>query len=298
MTTPHGSTPNGPASGGPTPPSGSPTPRPNDAGRIPRPDRGSQVGLLLVILGGLALLSNIGLFHGLGNVAGALLFAAGGALLLRAYGGRAERLVVLVFGFALFGLAAAAIGGRLSGLLFLGLLGLGFVTVWANHRRHWWALIPGGVLLSLGLVAGLDSLFPRFDAGPVLFLGFAATFAALTRLPEHAQPWGIYPAIACVVVALLGLTVGGGWLLPLILIAGGAYLLTQRRREPVVHMPANGTAQGFGTATGAGTGASSAPGPAPTSQEPTAGAPSAQAPTNDPGPQPDPGTGPEEDPRG
>ncbi len=255
---------------------------------------GEQIGLLLVILGGLALLSNVGLFRGLGNVFGALLFAAGGALLVRYYDRKPERTVALIFGFAMFGLAGAAIGGRLAGFFFLGLLGLGFAAIYSNDRRQWWSLIPAGVLASLAVVAGLESLFPRYDVGPVLFLGFAATFALLTRLPERPQSWAIYPAIACAIIALMALTVGGSWLLPLILIAGGVYLLTQRRREPVVNPPTAEAGSSFAPPTPPAPSAPAPSAPSPSTPSPSTPSPSTPAATSDEAPD----AGPDEERRG
>jgi hypothetical protein len=37
--------------------------------------------------------------------------------------------------------------GNISGLT----LGLGFCLIWALERRHWWALIPGGILVASSL---------------------------------------------------------------------------------------------------------------------------------------------------
>lgn len=195
-----------------------------------------KIGMALVILGALALLSNLGLFGGSGGLFGALLFAAGGAFLVRVYDRKASRIWALVGGFALFGLAAASIGGALAGLYFLGLLGGGFLLAYRNDRRQWWAIIPGGVLMSVALVAGLEELAPRFDEGPILFLGLAATFGALYRLPEGGKRWAIYPAIAAVVIAILAIGFGGSWFLPLLLVGGGAYLLT-RHSSPVTTAP-------------------------------------------------------------
>lgn len=195
---------------------------------INRNTHATQLGTILLILGGLALLSNLGLFWGLGSFMTAALFAVGGVLLLRLYRDRPRRAVLIVPSFALFAVAAAIVGGALSGGLFLGVLGLGFVAVYARDKRQWWAVIPAGVLLTLGLVAGLDALVPHFGAGSVLFIGWAATFALLTVLPEHRQKWGIYPALGLAAVAVLVLSSGGGWLLPVIMVGAGLYLLSSR----------------------------------------------------------------------
>ncbi|MEJ2667009.1 MAG: hypothetical protein P8Z81_07920, partial [Deinococcales bacterium] len=105
---------------GSTHPTPTPEPRTPDTGM--RNDRNMQIGLILVVLGALALLSNFGFFRGVHDVVGALLFAFLGGLALRHYQ-RHRKSASLVGAFALFGLAAATITGSLSGFFFLGLIG-------------------------------------------------------------------------------------------------------------------------------------------------------------------------------
>jgi hypothetical protein len=195
------------------------------------------VGLLLVILGGMVLLGNLGLFGGMSGITGAVILAAAGAYLARIYYRNQKRVWALPIGFALFGAAAAAISGSLAGSSFLAFAGLGFLLVFLDQRRHWWALIPAGVLFTLALVAGLAFVAPNYIA-PVLFLGFAATFGSLYRLPDGKR-WAIYPAIGAMVIAIATLSFSGGWFLPVLLIAGGAYLLSQQPRVAMVDTDAS-----------------------------------------------------------
>lgn len=197
---------------------------------IDRNSQASRIGTILVILGALALLSNFGLFRGFGNLMGAAFFVVGGVLFLRLYRNRPDRAALVIPAFALFAIAAAIVGGALSGTLFLGVLGLGFVAVYARDKRQWWAIIPAGVLVTLGVVAGIDTLLPSGGSDSVLFLGWAATFGLLTVLPERRQAWGIYPALGLAAIAVLVMTTGGGWLLPVIMVGAGLYLLSNRRR--------------------------------------------------------------------
>lgn len=184
------------------------------------------VGLILVILGGMVLLGNFGLFGGMSGITGAVILAAAGAYVARLYYQNQKRVWILPMAFGLFGAAAAAISGALAGTSFLALLGAGFLLVYLDQRRHWWALIPAGVLFTLALVAGLSLFAPNYIV-PVLFVGLAATFATLYRLPESRR-WAIYPAIGTMVIAIASLSFVGGWLLPILLIAGGAYLLSRQ----------------------------------------------------------------------
>lgn len=190
-------------------------------------DRNVWIGSALVAVGGAALLADFGLFAGMGRLVPALMFGGGAAAVLAVYRQRPERVWPLPVGFALAGLALASLGGAWGGGAFLAAIGAGFLAVYLRERHAWWALIPAGVLLTLGLVATLDRVPGGANEGTVFFLGLAATFAALYLLPEASQPWAIYPALALAVVAVLTLSFGGGWLVPLALIAVGAWLLTR-----------------------------------------------------------------------
>ena len=197
-------------------------------------NQGFLLGIALIVFGAMALLANLGILSGAESWIGGALFAVGGAAFLRVYNGRARRWWALIPSSALFGLAGAALAnGPLSGTYFLGALGIGFGAIYYRHRRNWWALIPAGVLLSLAIVAGIDDIFPRLDPGPVLFLGFAATFGALYLLPEGSKRWAAYPALAAVVIALMAFSSGGGWLFPLVLIGIGAFLLNRQSTKPL-----------------------------------------------------------------
>ena len=57
-----------------------------------------------------------------------------------------------------------------------------FWAVYLRGRENWWAIIPGGVLLTLALVTGLSSAVGGMAIPVVLFLGLALTFAVLAVL--------------------------------------------------------------------------------------------------------------------
>jgi hypothetical protein len=123
-------------------------------------------------------------------------------------------------------LALAAISGDLAGFYFLGSIGAGFIFTYLQERKHWWAVIPGGVLVTLGTIVAAEEIFPRWDAGGLFFAGLAATFGYLYAYER--KRWAIYPAVALLVIGLLGLSFTGGWVFPLLLIAVGFYALKRR----------------------------------------------------------------------
>lgn len=202
---------------------------------MPERRRTTLVGAALLLLGLLLVLSRLG---DLGAVPAflrvALLFAAGGVAWFGSAGRWPmwQRIVV----FAAIGAVAIPTAGRFAGTAALGYPAMAFLVIYLARPRHWWALIPAGVLASVGLVTTSEELFPRWDASPLLFLGFAATFTALYLLPRGrgGQRWALYPALGWIFLTVMVNDPGGssGWMLPLALIGSGALLLWfwQRKR--------------------------------------------------------------------
>jgi len=112
---------------------------------------------------------------------------------------------------------------------------VGFALVYLSDRDQWWALIPAGALLTVGMVSAL----PEEWRGGTLFLGLAATFAvvALAAPPAGGRmSWAWFPATALAVLGALRLTGVddlAGLLWPVALIVVGLFLLLRylaRRR--------------------------------------------------------------------
>lgn len=200
-------------------PSGGATSSGNGSGRL-------VPGLLLVGLGVLVLLTNLGMSL-VGNLLTAAIFG-GLAYYVHSHGTRTGSQGLRLLAIPLAGLALVTLlPGRGTGSLFLALLGLAFVVVWRNNPKNWWAIIPAGAFASLAATAALSGL-PGNLGGFVFLAGLAATFYALTRLNLEPQRWAIYPAGALAAVALLALFDGGGsWLLPLLLVGVGLVLLAR-----------------------------------------------------------------------
>jgi len=190
----------------------------------------TNLGLVLIAIGGLLLLSNLGIIGSVGGITGLLLFGSIGLWLLSGhYGGRRKNSGTLIAGFVLLGIAAATVTGRLGGVWFLAVSGFGFLSVWRENAKQWWAVIPGGVLLTLAATA-FTELQVRFVAPELVFFGgLALTFLALSALPRHAQRWALIPAAVSAGIAFLIWGASGSWLLPLLLIGGGLWLLRGRQ---------------------------------------------------------------------
>jgi hypothetical protein len=208
-----------------------------------RTDRSLLLGLALVGAGALFLLQSLGFFGLLENAFWALIFGAGGVAFLAALARNRALWWAAIPGCALLGIGllialddlVPALASAWGGPLFLVMLGLGFWVVYMVRRAYWWAIIPGGVLFTLALVAGLSETMAGKDGGWVFFLGLSATFGLVYLLPtrEGHRKWAIYPAaallaMAALVMAAMGQVVNLFW--PAALILTGVYLMFRTLR--------------------------------------------------------------------
>ncbi len=142
-----------------------------------------------------------------------------------------------LLGFAIIGIVATSTSGDLAGAAATGFIGMAFALVYLQNPipSRWWTLIPMGVMGSVTLLILGEALFPRWDATPLLFLGFAVTFTLLYLIPKSmgGRRWALYPAIFWIVMTVVindPSSTSPAWLLPLLLIGGGAGILWWWRR--------------------------------------------------------------------
>lgn len=145
---------------------------------------------------------------------------------------RGQRLVATI----LLGIAALAGAGPLEGVAPAGIAAAAFLAIWVRDRRSW-ALLTGGVLGSVVLTDMASAIAPAWNPAPLLFLGFAATFSLVYLLPEEAgggRRWALFPALFFTVMTVIvndPLRSLPSWLLPVLLIVGGATMLMGVRRR-------------------------------------------------------------------
>ncbi len=206
------------------------------------------LGVILVLFGALALLQNYTGFVLQGDWWGivfALIFAgAGAAFLASFFADRKTNWWAVIPGFTLIGLGLLIVGGLLNfrpeGVLpgiFLGSIGASFLVIYFSDRVKWWAIIPGGVLVSLAimLIAGANDNW----APVILFAGMAVTFGLVATMNEpggRPRTWAWYPAGAMAVLAVIIASTSGpltGLIWPILLIGAGlvmvAWTLVARR---------------------------------------------------------------------
>lgn len=97
-----------------------------------------------------------------------------------------------------------------AAILFIG-QAAAFVNIYLLRRNeHWWAVIPGGFMLVLGLVIALSSRIARPETlGALLFVGMGLVFFAVYWLAKPGREWwALVPGVALSVFGLLIFTVG------------------------------------------------------------------------------------------
>jgi hypothetical protein len=146
-------------------------------------------GVLLIALGGFFLLQVTGIFGVLSSLFWSLAFAAAGAAFLYVFlTGMHSRWWAAIPGFTLLGLAATIFYDRfappffseIGGAVFLASIAAGFIAIFFTNREQWWAIIPGGALLSVaGVVLVSQGDISFLNPASVLFIGLGITFGLL-----------------------------------------------------------------------------------------------------------------------
>ncbi len=179
----------------------------------------------------------------------ASLFLLSGVLMFSSYA-RAPQVWKLFVGMLLifisipiFNEALNWFADDLVGVIFLWMLGFIFLWIYARDHSQWWAIIPGGIFVTIGVMVMMETMrFIHHSLIPaIFFLGFAATFGFLylIRSPFNKTGWAIWPAgtafaIAVFIIAseldLLNFDVMG-YLLPVGMIVIGIYLVYRSYRQ-------------------------------------------------------------------
>ena len=170
-------------------------------------------GILLVVVGILTLLQGLGALDNIAPIFWAIIFCIGGILLLYIFLANRVHWWAIIPGFLLLSVAALLVveefapdlGGDWEGVLVLGGIGAAFWVIYFMKREQWWAIIPGGVMVTLALVTGLSSVFEGAEIGGVFLIGLGLTFGLLSLLPtpEGRMKWALIPAAVLSIVGLL-----------------------------------------------------------------------------------------------
>ena len=194
--------------------------------------------ILLIAVGILVLLQNLGVLAVDLALLWALLFGAGGVVFLYVFLTDRTNWWAIIPGFVLLSIAAIIaldqfapqISESWGGALVLGGIGLAFWVVYLTSRENWWAVIPGGVMVTLALVTAISSVVEGVEMGGVFLIGLGLTFGLLSllRTPEGHMKWALIPAGVLLVVGLLVTAATASllqYLWPVALILIGLYVI-------------------------------------------------------------------------
>ena len=168
------------------------------------------VGILLLIAGLFILLQNLNILGGtIADVIWSLLLGAGSVMFLWIYSRSRSLWWSLIPGVVLGALAVTSllqiflpdIANAYGGLITLGGIGLAFFAVYITNNMNWWAVIPGGVMVTLGVMDLLDQTMGESDTAGFLFIGMGLTFLLLYFLPTPygRVSWAVWPALALLI---------------------------------------------------------------------------------------------------
>jgi hypothetical protein len=107
---------------------------------------------------------------------------------------------------------ADRVPGEFVGSLFLFTIGLPFLVVFlTNRKEHWWALIPGGIMLVLSAIPLLTlGNIPEDLMGAVIMFLFALPFLVV-YLWTRANWWALIPCGVFLSIGVMVLLVHAGW---------------------------------------------------------------------------------------
>jgi len=205
------------------------------------------IGALIILIGLLILLHNIRVLY----LSEQLFWGVGliilGGIFLRVYNRKSPQKSIMFLGilFLIIGLFILLdtlfyFPGDLIGTFFLWIGGTIFISSYAHNNHRWWTLIPGGVLLILGIIVALNAF--HLLMGDILWfiflLGTSLIFWYLFLIKDEINKlnWALYPAFLLTIFAFF--TLSFIWesrlsdvLFPISIIFCGVYLLIINIRQ-------------------------------------------------------------------
>ncbi len=192
-------------------------------------------GALLILAGILFMLQELQILGNAFEFLWVVLMGAGATVFLWIYFTKKEHWWAIIPGLTLLGLTLVGLETLLdifprsdwSGMVFLGGIGLAFWLVYFRRREQWWAIIPGGVLITLAFVSRITDY-----SDVIFFLGLGATFALVALLPNqtHNTKWAFIPAgiltvLGIALFAPIQSIINIAW--PIILVGLGIFILVK-----------------------------------------------------------------------
>jgi hypothetical protein len=200
------------------------------------------VGVIVLVFGAILLLQQVGVLpvHGdlFGFIMAALFFTGGAAFLVvliadkRNWWAAIPGLTLLGISFLIGSdLLFPALSGEIAPAIFMACMAASFWIIFFLDNSRWWAIIPGGVLLSVAAVIVAGSAGNGNLGVGLMFTGMALTFGVVGLLPNngHRMNWAFIPGGILMLMGLSFLFAAGSWmryLLPAGLVLGGIVLIS------------------------------------------------------------------------
>lgn len=195
-------------------------------------------GILMIGAGILFLLQSLGFLEGASSIFWALAFAVAGGVFLYVYLTDRTHWWTVIPGLTLLGIGEIIAVDHffpqyddiLGAPVLMIFISLSFWIIYLTNRENWWAIIPGGVLLSIGIFIGAESFVPGDGEVGILFLGMGLTFVVLAYLPsqEGRLRWALVPAAVLILMGVIFLGTAIATLeiiIPAAMVLVGLYLI-------------------------------------------------------------------------
>jgi hypothetical protein len=171
-------------------------------------------GGLLILAGVMFLLQEINFIPSAWGIIWAFVFGVAGCVFLYAFWTDRKQWWPLIPGLGLLSLGVLLLvdelfpGTEWVGAIFLGGIGISFWLVYALDRENWWAVIPGGVLVTLAVVAGVDSYVVGDTGGGIFMIGLGLTFflVAVLPTPQGRMNWAFIPGTILLIIGIFLIT--------------------------------------------------------------------------------------------
>lgn len=195
------------------------------------------VGAALIVLGLFFMLTNFDIFDFSfsGAFVSSFIFFVGFLVFLVVYFYQKRKdFWPIIPGVILLGLSILMLSDKIgigfqngSAILLL-FIGLSFLIVYFLHNENWWAIIPGGINASVAIVIFVNGVI----GSGLMFIGMGCTFLALYPILRKTEPnswWTFIPSSIFIIlgVAMISFSEGvvGKYILPIILISGGLFII-------------------------------------------------------------------------
>lgn len=214
------------------------------------------IGLLIIVIGVLLLLQNLRILNLDEQLFWGIALIVLGGIFLRVYNQTSPQKSLLILGiiFLLGGLftsldAIFFFPGDLFTTAILWFGGAIFISFSIHKNERWWAIIPGGTFIVIGVIVVLNAF--RLLEGDILWFIFLCGislifwFLYLTKDEQNRLNWAIYPALLLAIFSFFILSLV--WenqlsetLFPISIISCGAYLVLKNlwKKKQILLEPA------------------------------------------------------------